>query len=404
MANRPARTITGQEAEELLNLKFNEVGKDFIIKALAATYDMEAKKIIPPKFMVYDKITIPKGRYCNNKEPINTYVGLLIFNKYLFEEELYPVMGYINETVDAKGVEKMDDKMSKALLDDTITPEMMGRYLDKFQWFFTISNVLSPSMTEKTASVLPEVEKKKEELFKKHKDDVDDPIVAANIEKELLNTASKVIGNDPGMDLYNSGAAASYSNNYKAMFVMKGPIRDTYNGEYKTVKSCYSEGIAKDELQPHFDSLVYGAYSKGVGTQVGGYLTKKFLAAFQTVVLDRKGSDCGTKMTLTITLTKKNAGLFLYMYIVENGKLVLLDESVMDKYIGKTVHMRLPLYCLGDKICNHCAGELYYKLGITNVGLTTSKMTGSLLQKSMKKFHDSSIKLSKISIDDLVID
>jgi hypothetical protein len=87
----------------------------------------------------------------------------------------------------------------------------------------------------------------------------------------------------------------------------------------------------------------------------------------QTEVLDEHGSDCGTKKTIDVKLTNRNRNDFEYRYIVEGDKLVELTPQVMDKYIGKTIHMRSPMYCLGDKTCNICAGEMNYKLGNKNV-------------------------------------
>ena len=92
------------------------------------------------------------------------------------------------------------------------------------------------------------------------------------------------------------------------------------------------------------------------------------------MIVDEKGSDCGTKMTFPMLLTDKNKSLFLYRYILERGKLVFLDDEVINNYIGKIINLRTPLYCKNDKYCSKCAGELYYKIGISNVGLLTTRI------------------------------
>jgi hypothetical protein len=59
--------------------------------------------------------------------------------------------------------------------------------------------------------------------------------------------------------------------------------------------------------------------------------------------------------------------------------------------------MRSPLYCLGGEvICNKCAGEGFYNLGIENVGLTTSSIGSNLLNKYMKTFHDATVHMIEI--------
>jgi hypothetical protein len=60
------------------------------------------------------------------------------------------------------------------------------------------------------------------------------------------------------------------------------------------------------------------------------------------------------------------------------------------------------MYCISDKICNKCAGELFYKLGIENIGLTTTKVSSTLMNKSLKKFHDVSLKLHEVDLNDII--
>ena len=81
----------------------------------------------------------------------------------------------------------------------------------------------------------------------------------------------------------------------------------------------------------------------------------------------------------------------------------MLDNSNIGKYIGKEVKLRSPLYCIGDKLCSKCAGDLYYRLGIENIGMTTSAIGSNLLNLLMKSFHDSSVKITEINVDDILI-
>lgn len=142
---------------------------------------------------------------------------------------------------------------------------------------------------------------------------------------------------------------------------------------------------------------------KAVGTAVSGYLAKELLAALQTEVLDEPGSDCGTKRTLDIEISGYNKKDYIDRYIDVNGKLLLLTRDNIDKFVGKKVKMRSPMMCIGEKICNHCAGELFYKLGIKNVGLTASRVATTLTRLNMKKFHENLIINHKIKLDDLLI-
>lgn len=136
------------------------------------------------------------------------------------------------------------------------------------------------------------------------------------------------------------------------------------------------------------------------GTQVSGYMSKELLAAFQTETLADKDSDCGSKRTITVTLTGGNYDDFIYRYIKEGSKLIMLDNENKSKYLGKTVQMRSPMYCLGigkDRcICNKCAGDFYYKLGKKDIGLLSSKVATTLTQLGLQKFHQNLVKTKQI--------
>jgi len=126
--------------------------------------------------------------------------------------------------------------------------------------------------------------------------------------------------------------------------------------------------------------------------------------SFQSATLDEPNSDCGTKLLFEFLLTDKQYGKFKYRYVKDSsGKLVELNDDNKSQYIGKKVKMRSPLYCKGDKICNKCAGNYFYKIGIKNIGLLTNTIGGTILNKSMKAFHDSTVHLATINIDDYIV-
>ena len=94
---------------------------------------------------------------------------------------------------------------------------------------------------------------------------------------------------------------------------------------------------------------------------------------------------------------------FLDRYVLEaNGQLTLLTADNIDNYIEKEIILRSPLFCKSDCICNKCAGEFFYKMDIKNAGLMTNTMAGVLMNASMKKFHDASVKFSKIEISNYI--
>ena len=120
------------------------------------------------------------------------------------------------------------------------------------------------------------------------------------------------------------------------------------------------------------------------------------------------GSDCGSTKYREVFLTESEKADKNYRYILDKDELVLLDDTTYGKYVGKTVKMRTPMYCKGvdgnqHVICNKCAGELYYKTGKVNVGLLVSVCTQTLSNADLQKFHDNTIHIKEIDVDDMLL-
>lgn len=172
--------------------------------------------------------------------------------------------------------------------------------------------------------------------------------------------------------------------------------------KYYISKTSLLDGIPASETDKYADIIVQAAHGRAIGTREGGYIYKQLAAALQSIVLDEEGSDCGTKGYQELTITKDLAGMLKYRYIIENNKLVLLTPDNINNYIGKKVKLRSPMYCVGDKYCSKCCGELFYKMGLMNVGLICNRVGTSLLNESLKAFHDLSLKIVDLNIEDYI--
>ena len=88
----------------------------------------------------------------------------------------------------------------------------------------------------------------------------------------------------------------------------------------------------------------------------------------------------------------------MYSFVVDGGKLVEINSKTKDKYIGKTVRLRYSGLCEHKTgICTTCAGTLFKKLGVKNVGVASYAIASKLKLVSMKNFHDSTINISRMS-------
>lgn len=405
------RVITSEEKKYFLSIKQEDISLDLITELFADTSskqkNKDGKTVMvkkPSKFKQNDIMVLEPNEYIN-KEKVRTNLGLFIFNKFIVEGPLEKVLGYINEPITNSEYDKIDSKMSNALLNDVISVDTMIEYLNKMHWGYALNSIFCSSYTMKTFKPDPEIIRMRDKLLAENKEGVErgDPLVLSKIEKQLLDFAKEKLKGDPGMDLFDSKAKGSFGNNYKNMSLMKGVVYNSSTEKYDVVKNNLIEGISKETIPTWANTVISGGYPKSVATAISGAMTKQIIAAYQAIVLDMSGKDCGTKGYLNILLTPWMRNDVLYSYIIEGEKLVLLDDSNIDKYIGKKIKLRNPMFCIGEKKCRKCAGEMYYKLGIENIGLTASKISGTMVNAGMKAFHDNTVKGKSIDLNKLTL-
>jgi len=380
--------------EELMRIKPDDISSSFLKKCFANTLKTKAK------YKPNTHFSLPKGKYYN-ESTIDTTIGRFIFNKFLFEANgLIEIIGYQNIILSSDGLGDLEGKLSSLLMDDKITVKQFSDFLNRIFWLgFNSAPYLNPSLDYDILMPKKKVEDRKKQLLKDNKEALDrnDPIVTTQITNELTALAKEELKDSDAYRIYKSGAKGSFGNNYKNNTIMRGSIRSLADPTvFHTAPDSLVGGISKESYPYFADMTVAASASRAINTQDGGYQAKQYMSGYQSAVLGEKDSDCHSKGYIEFKLTKFNKKMFMYRYIIDNGKLVMLDGETIDKYVGKTVKMRSPMFCTDDKICNKCAGELFFKLGIENAGLTTTKATGVILNSSMKAFHDTSLKINKI--------
>ena len=404
MSSRRSKTVTSpKDIEYLVSITEKDITTTFIMELFGEFKSGQ-------RFHPYDIITIPAGSYGpdkhKNKNQFTTTVGIWVFNKYFIEPHLFDLFHYINETITSKLFKKINNTLSEAVLEDKLPLKYLKDFMMKTQKCMPYISILAPNYTNKMLSCSVAIDKKKQELYKKYKDQIEkgDEIAANKMEKELLQWAIDYMGDDPSMDMFISGARGSIPNNFKNMFVMKGVIKDpdpNAKQKYNVAMSNYIDGISPDEYALFANSLAAGPYARAKKTENGGYREKLFLRAFQHLTLDPEGSDCGTKRYLEVVLTDSNINEWMYSYIIEGSKLVELTSENKSKYIGKKVKVRFSALCESKTgICNKCMGNMYYRLDKKeNVGTSLTQIPSVQKNISMKAFHDSTQSLYEMDLE-----
>ena len=400
--NKPANADVCKN--RLLNIPMEEIGKPLMEELFAAYHDRANNVYHPAQFEPTDAITLTPEEYPYVKEKISTTLGRLFFNRCVLERSgVIKHIGYYNTALSKKGVGKLEEAVVNLLITDAITIDEYASYIDnRDRVGFWSAAFLSISITSGLITPMKDVEKRKQELFKQNKADLesDSPvtqIIANNrIEKELMGMVRKNLENDVGYDMYASGDG-NLDNNYKTINVMRGAVMNEATHKYDIVESSLMNGIKKKDIAPFANSNLAAAYPSAIGTAEAGYIGKIFMAVAQEQTLDpNPNSDCKTKVTIPVTITDSNKRFFLYRNFNVNGKVVLSNQSNIDQFVGKVNRMYSPQCCLHEKICAKCAGQIFYKMGVHNIGLLTTDASDALLNLKLKAKHDLSQKAGAI--------
>lgn len=411
---RRSRRLTNSETRFFVSLKPEEITFSKLVAWLGDTVDSESGRNVhatKSQFKCNDIMVITSADYPGVKTKTETTLGRFLYNKIIIEGcGLIDVYGYINEPITDKKHGYYEALLTNALREDKVSVAQMYKYTDTRDWLgLQLHGVVTTSFTPGVLKTPTEVKKLKKELLEKYKTELEngDEKVSEMIENKLVDASMKALKGDVGLDLYISGARGSVSNNYKNINLIRGAIKNPMTGKFDIITNSLLDGLDRKDMAAHGNVIVTGGYSKAVGTKDSGYLAKELLSAAQTEVLGEEGSDCGSKGYLTVTITKKNKVDYFYRYIIEGKSLVCLTPDTIDDYIGKTVKMRSPMYCVRvgkeKHLCNKCAGDFYYKLGKKNIGLVCSRPAETLKRLGMKKFHENLIKTFPFDPNELLL-
>lgn len=351
------------------------------------------------RFEPFDYIKIPPNSYGpsnkRNKNEFTTTIGLWIFNRLCIENELFSLFGYINEPIHGKKFESLRTDIGYAVLEDDIPVDTLKHFLLKSQLLMRLTTVLAAHYDDKILMLSDTIKPLKKKLIAQYKDRLDagDEVAAEEIEKQLIEKTKEILGDDDAMEIFDSGARGNIPNNLKNLCLLKGAVYNSVSGKYDIATSCYMDGISKEDYHIFANSIAPGSTARSLKTQNGGYMEKLLFSGFQHIKMDKPDSDCGTKRYVEVYLTKDNISDWMYSYILDKGNLVELNSKTKSKYINKYVKIRFAAFCesKNNMICEHCAGTLFRKLGMENIGMLMPKLGSTVKQKCLKLFHNSTV-------------
>jgi hypothetical protein len=219
------------------------------------------------KYECTDIVSLKANEY-HNPRACETTVGRICWNKIMIDRlgfrRFFP---YNNEVLVKKKAVNYEEEVTQLLISDKITTTDFRKYIDHRDWLgLQLHGLITVSLTEKTVKTPVSVKKLRDELFKKYEKELaeGDILTANKIEKQLIDAMVDIIKDDPGFDLYNSGARGDINNHMKNIFLMRGAVINPNTGKYDIMKTSFNDGLRKEDFTPASNSVVQGAYPKAV--------------------------------------------------------------------------------------------------------------------------------------------
>lgn len=345
-----------------------------------------------PVYNMQDKFHIEDGMIANYKGPsILTDVGKFFINYLLFVDPFGDKIPYQNKLI---SIDVADKLVQQLVLDDKTNRQEYNKYVNNAFWFGEDGSITVQTLSERSLGTDPKIAKRKQELLEQHKNELNDPIVMAKIEDELIAMDKAYIKGDVSEPFFQAVGGKAYKEQRKKMYIMVGLMPDFSKdiNDTVTVLNNMDKGYQIEDMPAVTNEIRRGAYGRAKGTAAGGYESKFITRAFQDIRITKE--DCGTKRGKTFVLEDRYKKLFIGRFLT-NGTTLTADN--IDDYVGKKITIRSPMYCeCKDGLCYRCCDKVINDCRLENIGMQTLAIADVMITVQMKSMHASSINTYKV--------
>ena len=360
---------------------------------------LEKCRVGEPIYLFTNKIQAPKGLLKNLKSNVDTTVGRLLMNKILIDRVFGDRIEYINKSMTVK--KTFDPIMAKGLANKTITVKEYIDWTNSVYFLEGLSKLCVWSQTAKFMTGPDKIKKIKakamKDLEKKYgKDWAKDRSHVAEFKKILMEADIEYLKDDPTFGKLASGSNLSNGRLKRHLTFGDEAGFDKKTGKTVFVPNSLDEKYTddKEQLTAVFNAIRSASYDRGKETQKGGAATKDILRSTSSITIT--GDDCGSKEGKKVLVTKQNYKALASRYVIRNGKSVLFTDS--DKYIGKEVEIRSPMYCNNkdQSFCKKCVGDNISRF--PNISFPVIEVSSVLMHIAMKSMHNTQVSSTKYNI------
>ena len=364
------------------------------LQAIGVTEDGEVPITgLKPKIPIYgvkEKLTINKDDFLMVKGKHDTYYSNLLLNLILLEIPFGDKIPYHNVTFTPQMLDKIT---ATGLKDKSITVEEYLTFTKAIGLITAFTSVTVPSATRRGITPPKDIYKRRDALLAKHKDELDNPVIIAKIEEELVDYYKEYIKGDPSEGYFLAGKDYAVSlKKQEIMFGGEPRLDDKSKIDVSTLS--LREGWDMEKLPEMTNSLRMGIYARGKDTALGGEAAKFSARVYQNTILTDK--DCGTLVGTPFHITKYNKDMFLGRFIVTGKTVKEIKKGDLNSKQGTVVLIRSPLTCQtpNGNFCPICMGKEVSEAS-SGIGVMASSVSNVFMGISMSLMHGRSLSTAK---------
>lgn len=361
-----------------------------------------------PPFNFLEAIDLEPGDFPNVKEKMTVSLGNLFFNLCSIIPAFGSKMDFVKGEVKIEKIEaaiakrlKSTPKEGEVRSDEDLYVDEYLVFRDSFSYLVEFTQICTVALTPKAITQAPGTIELRKKLVKEYEGRLDDPVVVAKIEAELMKHDAEYLKGDPSENFLITKKSRTTAR--KKLFLDYGADAGlTKSFKVDFIQKSLSEGWDVSKMPTMINALRAGSYDRGAETALGGEAVKWLYRASSNVnILD---TDCGSRLGIAINVNEHNKNKLVKMRIITQSSTKLVeDEKDAEQYLGKRLMVRSPMYCKLPKTdyCRYCVGE---KLGVNpNSGASAiAKLGSKFLTASLAKFHASNVKIERGSLEEFL--
>ena len=375
-AGQPVRYVNPANMQELLEIEGTE----------------GTGPLVPP----LKQIDLKPGEVVNVVTPITTTYNNVVANYLLIIYAMNDKIPFITGRMSAKQLEKIilprletPPKDEKDRKENEIYTDELYKFTMACDFLMRMTQLAIPGDTAKSVTTHPEMHALRDRLYEEHKHELGNPLVIADIERQLKALDKDVwLKDDPSLGLWvkdekDFGVVRRklfYHGGHESGFNVKSTQTDP-------IKNSLDEGWDINNFDKYNNSTRSGTYGRGVQTAFGGELYNWLSRISVNIRVVQE--DCQSMLGDRIVVTKDNYKTFGgYYYLGKEGQPISYDDSKAEQYLGHRMIFRSPQYCKAGKTdyCKYCVGD-ELSLHPEGVSLAISNIGSRIMGMFMSTMH-----------------